>query len=90
MPLGAGDPLGAGNPLGVLCHWVQNDPCLSNDCLGKDGGPGPAAGRSRWRRVREHFYFFAAAHKNTKTFIPQKPSNPVRCTALWTQIDLNP
>jgi hypothetical protein len=90
VPLGAGDPLGADTRWVQVIRWVFGHPGQPGQRQPSRGEGGPAAGRSRWRRDHEHFYFFAAAHKNTKTFIPQKPSNPVRCTALWTQIDLNP
>ncbi len=48
--------------LGNVC---LNNGCLGNGCLGMDmlqcsnreGGAGPATGRSRWRRVREQNFF---------------------------------
>ena len=42
-------------------HVAVQHTCLVNDRLGMhrlaDGGAGPAAGRSRWRRVREQNFF---------------------------------
>jgi len=55
------------DPLGAVIRWVLEHPGQAGQRRAEPGEGGPAAGRSRWRRVREHFYFFAAAHKNTKT-----------------------
>jgi len=85
LPLGAAHP-GDHCTQGITAPWPAwpaPPPRL--------GEGGPATGRSRWRRHHEHFYFFAVAHKNM--FSPgscQNAIHPVRCTALWTQIDLNP
>ena len=45
---------------GCLVNGCLGNGCLVNDCLGK-GGVGPAAGRSRWRRVREQNFFLRHA-----------------------------
>ena len=58
-------------PAAALAHVAVQHTCLVNGCLGNgclgngclgmdraaDGGVGPAAGRSRWRRVREQNFF---------------------------------
>ena len=50
---------------GCLGNGCLGNGCLGNGCLGMhrpaDGGVGPAAGRSRWRRVREQNFFVAHA-----------------------------
>ena len=50
---------------GCLGNGCLGNGCLGNGCLGmgvlqcsiREGGVGPAAGRSRWRRVREQNFF---------------------------------
>lgn len=67
------DPLGASDPLGADTRWVQatrwvfghpGQPGQPGQRQPSRGEGGPAAGRSRWRRDHEHFYFFSTTHKN--------------------------
>ena len=47
-----------------MIRWVLEHPGQPGQRQPSRGEGGPATGRSRWRRDHEHFYFFAAAHKN--------------------------
>jgi len=71
------DPLGADNPLGAVIRWVQNDPCLSNDCLGKDGGGQglPPAGHAG-EGITNIFIFLQRHTKTQKHLFHDFPKSP--------------